>query len=56
MSAWAQKKAELTLDWRAAWREIAQWTEGEQPADVCRLVSDCDDRQQQVSQVLPRLR
>lgn len=44
MSIWAQKKAELTLDWRAAWREIAELTKGEQPADVCRLVLECDDR------------
>ena len=44
MSTWAQKKAELTLDWRAAWREIAELTKGEQPADMCRLVLDCDDR------------
>lgn len=34
MSRWAQAKQTVELDWRAAWREIAQGTLGDLDADT----------------------
>lgn len=44
MNAWAQKKAELALDWRMEWRHIAQWTEGNLSPEVLALVLVLDDQ------------
>lgn len=34
MSRWAQAKQVIELDWRTAWREIAQGTQGELDAET----------------------
>ncbi len=34
MSRWAQAKQIIDLDWRTAWREIAQGTQGELDAET----------------------